>query len=52
MGDAIQKGHSANSEGVGGQTIVGDEHLSPVTHDYNMNFYNDPDIIDQPQKQV
>ncbi len=52
MGSAIHKGYSANSEGVGGQTITGDEFASAATHDNNINFNYDPDIVDQSQKQV
>lgn len=52
MGSAIHKGLAANTEAVGGQTIIGDEYASPVTHNYNINLNNDPDLIDQPQTQV
>jgi hypothetical protein len=52
MGDALLEGTSANAEGVGGQSIIGDEFASPVTHDFILNFNNDPDIIDQPTKVV
>jgi len=50
MGNAVLEGFSANAEGVGGQTIVGDEIASPATIDYSFNFFNDPDIVDQQQK--
>ena len=52
MGNAIHKGYAANSEGVGGQSVIGDSLNSPCTHDYEFNFDHDPDVVDQPQKQA
>ncbi len=52
MGSAIHKGYAANAEGVGGQTIIGDEYASSSNHNSILNFNNDPDLVDQPQAQV
>lgn len=52
MGDAIFEGSSANTEATGGQSILGDEYASPVNHNFELNYDNDADIIDQPTKVV
>lgn len=49
FGNTIHKGHSANAKSVGGQSVIGD--ASPANM-VNRNAVSDPDLIDQPQKQL
>lgn len=49
FGNTIHKGHSANTKSVGGQTVIGD--ASPSAN-FGKNLVSDPDLIDQPQKQL
>ncbi|EGL82725.1 Spore germination protein gerPA/gerPF [Caldalkalibacillus thermarum TA2.A1] len=51
FGNVIHKGHSANSKSVGGQTVIGDAVNGPATN-FDKNLVKDPDLIDQPQKQL
>lgn len=49
FGNTIHKGHSANAKSVGGQTVIGDASPSSMI---DKNLVSDPDLIDQPQKQL
>lgn len=51
FGNTIHKGHKADSKSVGGQTVIGDSFNSPSTN-IDKNIVSDPDLIDQPQKQL
>lgn len=51
FGNTIHKGHKADSKSVGGQTVIGDSLNSPSTN-IDKNIVSDPDLIDQPQKQL
>jgi hypothetical protein len=49
FGNVIHKGHAANSKSVGGQTVIGDASPSSMI---DKNAVADPDLVDQPQKQL
>lgn len=51
FGNVIHKGHTANSKSVGGQTVIGDSLIRPVTY-FDKNLVGDPDFVDQPSKQL
>jgi hypothetical protein len=51
FGNVIHKGHSANSKSVGGQVIIGDA-LNSAANNFDKNIVGDPDLIDQPQRQL
>lgn len=49
FGNTLHKGHSANQKSVGGSSVTGDGSL---TMSREQNRVNDPDFIDQPNKQL
>lgn len=49
FGNTIHKGHKSDSKSIGGQTVIGD--CSPAVN-FDKNVVSDPDLIDQPQKQL
>jgi hypothetical protein len=51
FGHDIFKGLAANSESVGGQTVIGDGFLRPANN-VNDNIVSDPDGVDQGQFQI
>ncbi len=51
FGNVIHKGHMANSKSVGGQTVIGDSVIRPITY-FDKNIVGDPDMVDQPSKQL
>ncbi len=51
MGNALHKGHQANTKSNGGYNQAGDANFSPLQFN-NANLTNDPDVADQAQAQV
>ncbi len=50
-GNALHKGHQANVKANSGYVQPGDANFSPLQFN-NLNFTNDPDVVDQAQAQV
>lgn len=51
FGNEIHKGHSANAQSVGGQTLIGNR-VANINTDFELNIVADPDAVDQPQYQL
>lgn len=49
FGNTLHKGHTTNEKGIGGNSIVGD---AGFAQNREANYVNDPDLIDQPTKQL
>jgi len=49
FGNTLHKGHTANEKGVGGNSVIGDGSLAV---NREQNAVADPDLIDQPNKQL